>query len=159
MSTWYLIPKDDDLMHYGVKGMKWRNRKGPSASNSDNKNPTKKPAYKGGNVSSTPKKYNTYISYINSWRNSQWGKKGTYEYDRNILGLANSIKKAPAEERRKILAIISAKAPSLYKDVMKAYRSRITKNNTYRKIPSKDNTKSVANPKDLYRSVVKGRRK
>lgn len=28
MSTWYIIPKDDDLMHYGVKGMKWRNKKG-----------------------------------------------------------------------------------------------------------------------------------
>lgn len=30
MSEWYIIPKEDDLMHYGVKGMKWRYRKGPT---------------------------------------------------------------------------------------------------------------------------------
>lgn len=27
---WYIIPKEDDLMHYGVKGMKWRYKKGPT---------------------------------------------------------------------------------------------------------------------------------
>jgi len=27
---WYITPKEDDLMHYGVKGMKWRYKKGPT---------------------------------------------------------------------------------------------------------------------------------
>jgi hypothetical protein len=27
MSNWYITPKEDDLMHYGVKGMKWRFKK------------------------------------------------------------------------------------------------------------------------------------
>lgn len=28
--NWHITPKEDDLMHYGVKGMKWRYRKGPT---------------------------------------------------------------------------------------------------------------------------------
>lgn len=27
MSEWYIIPSDNDLMHYGTKGMKWRHKK------------------------------------------------------------------------------------------------------------------------------------
>ena len=30
MSNWYITPKENDLMHYGVKGMKWRYKKGPT---------------------------------------------------------------------------------------------------------------------------------
>ena len=29
MSNWYITPSNSDLMHYGIKGMKWRNKKGP----------------------------------------------------------------------------------------------------------------------------------
>ena len=27
MSEWYIIPKENDLMHYGVLGMRWKNKK------------------------------------------------------------------------------------------------------------------------------------
>jgi len=27
--NWYATPKSEDILHYGIKGMKWRNKKGP----------------------------------------------------------------------------------------------------------------------------------
>lgn len=34
MSNWYVTPNDNDLMHYGIKGMKWRFKRGRKTPNS-----------------------------------------------------------------------------------------------------------------------------
>ena len=90
MSEWYIIPKEDDLMHYGVKGMKWRNRKGPTVKAKTAKSGAKdSEAIKAedhgiilnkGTVSSAKKKEmeRVYKSYVrNVLKAERAGKKNT----------------------------------------------------------------------------------
>lgn len=42
MSNWYIIPSDKDLMHHGVKNMKWGHRKGSVYQSGQNTNTASK---------------------------------------------------------------------------------------------------------------------
>lgn len=110
MSEWYIVPKEDDLMHYGVKGMKWHNRKGPTVKAKTAKSGAK---YQGngvvlnkGTVSSAKKKEmeRVYRSYARKFDEAiRAGKKGTADAYADLMN--KYYYRLNNAERKQLLAI------------------------------------------------------
>ena len=116
MSTWYIIPSDSDIMHYGVKGMKWRHRK--AAQQTKNGNPGTR-EFDLSRLSSLP---SSDRSLIASYLRGQWGARGSKTYQGAVTAYARGIRNGRPQQRAKVLKELKKIAPQLYYDVMKILR-------------------------------------
>lgn len=117
MSTWYIIPSDSDIMHYGVKGMKWRHRK--AAQQTKNGNPGTR-EFNLSRLSSLPSSERGLIA---SYLRGQWGARGSKTYKGQVKAYALALQHmSGSKERVKILKELKKIAPQLYYDITKAMR-------------------------------------
>ena len=142
MSTWYIIPSDSDIMHYGVKGMKWHQKKKRSTTDADNalRNKIAKPT-KSGNpgrknfdlsrLSSLP---SSDRSLIASYLRGQWGARGSKTYKGAVSAYALGLRNGRPQQRAKVLKELKKIAPQLYYDVMTILR----RNSSGKKTPVTD---------------------
>lgn len=157
MSTWYLIPKDDDIMHYGVKGMKWRHRKvGTNESGrklyerrnngilvrrpSNTADLVAKPNKVSGGKTNAVSNSGVNGSWMSVIRKAAMGKSVG---DSTCKAMANQLQRMGNKERARYINALR-NSPKLYKRVMNYYNQR----RQIIKKPTQTNNKRVTNTKD-----------
>ena len=140
MSTWYLIPKDDDLMHYGVKGMKWRNKKGSMYQPSQKTNASSTSSSKSGRVSKNDNSINNLKGQLA--RLLRTGKIT----DKQINNTARDWYKLSKAERSILLNSFRSNNPKLYRKLITAiakYNNKKTSSSSKGPKNSRVSTKTI----------------